>query len=97
MFLGILITVMSLVIMPFLSLAERRAGCELGSVTAVADSKQTLVCTYLSAAVLAGLILNSVPGRWWADPVAGLVIAGFASREGSEALRGDPCTTRRTQ
>jgi divalent metal cation (Fe/Co/Zn/Cd) transporter len=79
--------------MPFLSLAERRAGRELGSATAVADSKQTLICTYLSAAVLLGLILNSLLGWWWADAVAGLVIAGFAVREGIEAWRGDACAT----
>lgn len=91
--LGIIITALSVVIMPFLSLAERRAGRELGSATAVADSKQTLICTYLSAAVLAGLIVNSLFGWWWADAIAGLVIAGFAVREGIEAWRGDACAT----
>ena len=91
--LGITITALSVVIMPFLSLAERRAGRELGSATAVADSKQTLICTYLSAAVLIGLILNALLGWWWADAVAGLVIAGFAVREGIEAWRGDACAT----
>jgi divalent metal cation (Fe/Co/Zn/Cd) transporter len=91
--LGIIITALSVAIMPFLSLAERRAGRELGSATAVADSKQTLICTYLSAAVLVGLILNSLLGWWWADAIAGLVIAGFAVREGIEAWRGDACAT----
>ncbi|MRG60716.1 cobalt transporter [Agromyces sp. CFH 90414] len=91
--LGILITALSVLVMPFLSLAERRAGRELGSATAVADSKQTLICTYLSAAVLAGLVLNSLLGWWWADAIAGLVIAGFAVREGIEAWRGDACAT----
>lgn len=91
--LGILITALSLLIMPLLSLAERRAGTELGSATAVADSKQTLICAYLSAAVLVGLILNSLFGWWWADAIAGLVIAGFAIREGIEAWRGDACAT----
>jgi divalent metal cation (Fe/Co/Zn/Cd) transporter len=91
--LGIAITALSVIIMPFLSFAERRAGRELGSATAVADSKQTLICTYLSAAVLIGLILNSVFGWWWADAIAGLVIAGFAVREGLEAWRGDACAT----
>lgn len=79
--LGIVITALSVVIMPFLSLAERRAGRELGSATAVADSKQTLICTYLSAAVLVGLVVNSLFGWWWADAIAGLVIAAFAIRE----------------
>jgi divalent metal cation (Fe/Co/Zn/Cd) transporter len=90
---GIVIAALSVVIMPILSLAERRAGRELGSASAVADSKQTLICTYLSAAVLIGLVLNSLFGWWWADPIAGLVIAGFAIREGLEAWRGDACAT----
>lgn len=90
---GIAITALSVVVMPFLSLAERRAGHELGSATAVADSAQTLICAYLSAAVLAGLVVNSLLGWWWADALAGLVIAGFAIREGVEAWRGDACAT----
>ena len=91
--LGIAITALSVIVMPFLSFAERRAGRELGSATAVADSKQTLICAYLSAAVLIGLILNSLWGWWWADAIAGLVIAAFALREGLEAWRGDACAT----
>lgn len=91
--LGIVITAISVVVMPFLSLAERRAGLELGSATAVADSKQTLICTYLSAAVLMGLVVNTLFGWWWADAVAGLVIVVFAVREGLEAWRGDACAT----
>ena len=87
---GIVLTALSVVIMPFLSLAERRAGRELGSATAVADSKQTLICTYLSAAVLVGLVVNSLFGWWWADAMAGLIIAGFAIREGIEAWGGAP-------
>lgn len=90
---GIALTALSVAIMPFLSLAERRAGREAGSATAVADSAQTLLCTYLSAAVLLGLVLNSAFGWWWADAVAGLVIAAFAVREGVEAWRGDACAT----
>ena len=90
---GILLTAASVVVMPFLSFAERRAGRELGSATAVADSKQTLLCAYLSAAVLVGLVANSLLGWWWADAVAGLVIAAFAVREGIEAWTGDACAT----
>ncbi len=90
---GLVLTAVSVLVMPFLSLAERRAGQELGSATAVADSKQTLICTYLSAAVLVGLALNSLLGWWWADAVAGLVIAAFAVREGAEAWKGDACAT----
>lgn len=90
---GIALTAVSVAIMPFLSLAERRAGRELGSASAVADSRQTLICTYLSAAVLIGLVLNSLLGWWWVDAIAGLVIAGFAIREGIDAWRGDACAT----
>lgn len=90
---GIVLAAVSVVVMPALSLFERRTGLELGSATAVADSKQTLICTYLSAAVLVGLVLNSTLGWGWADAVAGLVIAGFAVREGLEAWRGDTCAT----
>ena len=90
---GIVLTALSVVVMPFLSFAERRAGRELGSATAVADSKQTLICTYLSVAVLLGLLLSSLFGWWWADPLASLVIAVFAVREGVEAWRGDACAT----
>ena len=88
---GIVLAVLSLIVMPFLSWFERRTGRELGSASAVADSKQTLICTYLSAALLAGLLLNSLFGWAWADSVAALVIAGFAVREGIEAWRGDAC------
>lgn len=90
---GLVIAALSVVIMPFLSLWERRTGRELGSATAVADSKQTLICTYLSAAVLLGLLAHSLLGWWWADSVAALVIAVFAVREGLEAWRGDTCAT----
>ncbi|MGQ0576270.1 MAG: cation transporter [Pseudonocardia sp.] len=88
---GIALVVTSVVVMPFLSLAQRRAGRELGSASAVADSRQTLLCTYLSAAVLVGLLLNSVLGWWWADPAAALVLAAVAVREGRNALRGEVC------
>jgi divalent metal cation (Fe/Co/Zn/Cd) transporter len=91
--LGIVLTAISVVLMPVLSLAERRTGRDLGSATAIADSKQTLICTYLSAAVLIGLLLNTLFGWSWADPVAGLVIVVFAVREGIEAWKGDACAT----
>jgi len=88
---GIVLAAISLVIMPGLSWFERRTGRELGSATAVADSKQTLLCAYLSAALLLGLLLNSLLGWAWADSVAALVIAGWAIKEGIEAWRGDAC------
>lgn len=88
---GIAIAGLSLVVMPFLSWFERRTGHELGSASAVADSKQTLICTYLSAALLVGLLLNSLLGWAWADSVAALAIALLAVREGVEAWKGDAC------
>ncbi|MFE7452503.1 cation diffusion facilitator family transporter [Streptomyces griseus] len=90
---GIVIAALSLAVMPFLSAAQRRAGREIGSASAVADSKQTLLCTYLSAVLLAGLLLNATLGWTWADPVAALVIAGLAVKEGREAWRGRGCCT----
>jgi divalent metal cation (Fe/Co/Zn/Cd) transporter len=88
---GIGLAIASLVIMPFLSWAQRRTGRALGSVTVVADSTQTLLCTYLSAVLLVGLVLNATLGWGWADPIAGLVIAAVAVREGVEAWRGEGC------
>lgn len=90
---GLVITALSVVIMPVLSLLERRTGRELGSATAIADSKQTLLCSYLSAAVLIGLALNSLFGFAWADLIAAAVIIVFAVREGIEAWQGDACAT----
>src|SRR3954468_23224021 len=88
---GIGLAVASLVIMPFLSWAQRRTGRALDSMTVVADSTQTLLCTYLSAVLLIGLVLNATLGWGWADPIAGLVIAAVAAREGAEAWRGEGC------
>ncbi|MEN0139952.1 MAG: cation transporter [Rhodococcus sp. (in: high G+C Gram-positive bacteria)] len=88
---GITLAAVSLAIMPVLSWAQRRAGRELGSLSAVADSKQTLLCTYLSAVLLVGLLLNTLLGWSWADPIAALVIAAIAVKEGINAWRGDAC------
>jgi divalent metal cation (Fe/Co/Zn/Cd) transporter len=88
---GIVLVSVSVVVMPLLSWAQRHAGRELGSASAVADARQTLLCTYLSAAVLTGLVLNTALGWWWADPVAALVLAALAVREGRAARRGDLC------
>ncbi|MEO6083903.1 MAG: cation transporter, partial [Umezawaea sp.] len=88
---GIVLAAVSLVVMPFLSAAQRRTGRELGSGSVVADSKQTLLCTYLSGVLLVGLVLNSLFGWYWADPIAALVIAAVAVKEGREAWRGDHC------
>ncbi|WP_305783411.1 cation transporter [Symbioplanes lichenis] len=91
---GLTLAAVSLAVMPVLSGLQRRAGRELGSRTAVADAKQTLLCTYLSAVLLVGLALNSLAGWTWADPLAALVIAAVAVREGREAWRGDACACR---
>jgi divalent metal cation (Fe/Co/Zn/Cd) transporter len=88
---GIGLAIASLVVMPLLVRAKRRTGRELGSATVMADSTQTLLCTYLSAVLLVGLVLNAALGWSWADPVAALVIAGVAVKEGVAAWRGDAC------
>lgn len=90
---GIVLAAVSLVLMPGFSWFERRTGRELGSASVVADSSQTMICAALSAVLLVGLVLNSALGWGWADPVAGLVIAAVAVREGRAALRGDTCCT----
>ncbi|MFE9677238.1 cation transporter [Streptomyces sp. NPDC006259] len=83
---GIVIAALSLAVMPFLSAAQRRAGRELGSASAVADSKQTLLCTYLSAVLLVGLVLNATLGWSRADPIAAIAI-----KEGRDAWQGKGC------
>jgi divalent metal cation (Fe/Co/Zn/Cd) transporter len=89
--LGIGTAAASLAIMPALSWAQRRTGRELRSGSVVADSKQTLLCTYLSAVLLGGLVLNATLGWHWADPAAALVIAAVAIKEGADAWKGDSC------
>jgi divalent metal cation (Fe/Co/Zn/Cd) transporter len=88
---GIVLAAVSLVVMPFLSYAQRRTGRQLGSASAIADSKQTLLCTYLSAVLLVGLLVNTLLGWSWADPIAALVIAAVAVREGINAWQGKDC------
>lgn len=88
---GIVLAAVSLAVMPLLSYAQRRTGRQLGSASAVADSKQTLLCTYLSGVLLAGLLLNTLFGWSWADPIAALVIAAVAIREGINAWQGKDC------
>jgi divalent metal cation (Fe/Co/Zn/Cd) transporter len=85
---GIVLAVVSLVVMPLLAVAKRRTGQKMGSATLLADSTETPLCSYLSAVLLAGLLLNATVGLWWADPVAALGIAFLALREGLEASRG---------
>lgn len=88
---GIVLAVASLVVMPVLATAKQRVGRSMGAATVVADSAQTWLCTSLSAVLLIGLAANATLGWWWADPVAGIVIAAVAVREGLEAWRGENC------
>lgn len=87
--LGILIASVSLLVMPFLARVKYRTGQALGSRSLMADSRETLACSLLSAALLVGLGLNYAFGLWQADPLAGLLIAVFLVREGYEALAGE--------
>lgn len=88
---GIVLAAVSLVVMPLLVRAKRKVARAIKSKALMADSKQTELCTYLSAILLAGLLLNALLGWWWADPLAALVMVPIIAKEGIEALRGDTC------
>jgi divalent metal cation (Fe/Co/Zn/Cd) transporter len=88
---GVVLAIASLIVMPLLAHAKRRVAAQLGSAALTADAKQTELCTYLSAILLAGLLLNALLGWWWADPVAALVMVPIIAKEGIEALRGRTC------
>ena len=90
-YVGIALAALSLAVMPLLARAKRRVAAEIGSRALQADSRQTDICTYLSAILLGGLILNALLGWWWADPVAALVMVPIIVKEGVEALRGETC------
>ena len=89
--LGIGLAVASLIVMPVLGMAKRRLGARLGSPATAGEGIQNLLCAYLAAAVLAGLLANTVLGWWWLDPVVALGIAILAVREGIEAWHGEEC------
>lgn len=88
---GILLATASLVVMPLLARAKRRVAARLESRSLEADSRQTNVCAYLSAILLAGLGLNALCDWWWADPIAALIMVPIILREGVQALRGERC------
>jgi divalent metal cation (Fe/Co/Zn/Cd) transporter len=90
-YIGIAIAALSLVVMPILARAKRRVAKKIHSHAMEADARQTDICTYLSAILLGGLLLNAVVGWWWADPVAALVMIPIIGKEGIEALRGKQC------
>ncbi len=89
---GIVIAAISVVVMPLLARAKRRVASGIASRAMHADSRQTDFCTYLSAILLGGLLLNAVAGWWWADPLAGLVMVPIIAREGVEGLRARACS-----
>jgi divalent metal cation (Fe/Co/Zn/Cd) transporter len=88
---GIVLAALSLLVMPLLARAKRRVASRLGSGALEAESRQTEICAWLSAILLAGLVLNAWLGWWWADPVAGLLMVPLVAREGWDAWRGDTC------
>ena len=88
---GIILAAASLFIMPLLSRAKRGVAKAINSRALRADAKQTELCTYLSAILLGGLLLNAIFGWWWADPVAALIMVPIIGKEGVEALRGEKC------
>lgn len=88
---GLVLASLSLLVMPALAVAKRRTAARLGSPTLRADAAETMLCTWLSAVLLGGLVLNATVGWWWADPIAAIGIAGLAAKEGLEAWRGEDC------
>jgi divalent metal cation (Fe/Co/Zn/Cd) transporter len=88
---GIGVSVVTLATMPPLAAAKRRVGEQLGSSATASESRQTMLCAYMSAALLTGLLANAVADAWWADPAVALVIAAVAVREGRIAWRGESC------
>ena len=88
---GIALAASSVVIMPLLGRAKQRIGSRIGSSATASEGKQNLLCAYLAAALLVGLLGNALVGAWWLDPLVGLFIAYVAVREGQQAWRGDAC------
>ena len=88
---GIVLACVSLVVMPLLSRSKRKVGHALNSAAMHADAKQTQFCTYLSAILLVGLILNAAFGLWWADPIAALIMVPIIAKEGFGGLQGKIC------
>jgi divalent metal cation (Fe/Co/Zn/Cd) transporter len=89
--LGIVLACVSLIAMPILSRAKKRVGTALNSAAMSADARQTDFCAYLSAILLAGLLLNAVLGWWWADQLAALIMAPIVANEGRKGIKGETC------
>jgi divalent metal cation (Fe/Co/Zn/Cd) transporter len=88
---GILLALSSVVLMPILGIAKQRLADQLGSAATKGEGRQNMLCAYLAAALLVGLLGNALAGAWWLDPVVGLGIAALAVSEGREAWRGEGC------
>jgi divalent metal cation (Fe/Co/Zn/Cd) transporter len=89
--LGIGLSIASLAVMPALGIIKRRLGTRLESGATAREGTQNLLCAYLAAAVLAGLLANTFLAWWWLDPAVALGIAALAVHEGIEAWRGEDC------
>ena len=89
--LGIALSVSSLIAMPYLGIAKQRLAERLGSAATKGEGRQNMLCAYLAAALLVGLLGNALFGAWWLDAVVGFLIAGLAVKEGREAWRGEGC------
>ncbi len=89
--LGIGLALASVIVMPILGIAKQRIADEIGSAATRGEGRQNMLCAYMAAALLVGLVANALVGAWWLDPVVGLLIAGIAVREGLESWRGDGC------
>jgi len=88
---GIILAAVSLVVMPLVAVGKLRAAREIGSNALRAEAKETLACSYLSLALLLGLVANAAAGLWWADPIAAVLMVPWLVKEGMEGLRGDSC------
>jgi divalent metal cation (Fe/Co/Zn/Cd) transporter len=88
---GIIVAAVSVVVMPLLARAKRRVAAGIESGALKADSRQADFCTYLSAILLGGLLLNALLGWWWADPVAGIVMVPIIAKEAVDGIRGKAC------
>lgn len=88
---GMVLAIVSMIVMPLLVRSKRRVARGIKSGALMADSKQTELCTYLSAILLAGLVLNALFGWWWADPLAALLMVPIIVKEGIEGIRGETC------
>ncbi len=89
--LGIGLSASSIAVMPYLGIAKQRIADQIGSAATKGEGRQNMLCAYLAAALLVGLLGNALWGAWWLDPVVGLLIAGVAVKEGLEAWSGEGC------